>query len=162
MVDTDASVRRAERAVHLYSVMLRKIAFTYLKSIPDAEDVVQEVFIAYLRQAPEFTSDGHEKAWLIRVTVNKSIDYMKARRRRNHSELPEYLAELPDDEGHVLAAVLSLDPKYRLPVHLHYYEGYSIEEIAKILKTKPATIGTRLSRGRNLLKEILGGKSYEQ
>ena len=137
--------------------MLRKIAFTYVKSVPDAEDVVQDVFLAYLRSNTLFESEEHEKAWLIRATINRSRDLLRAHWFRFRQELPDNLSYMPTEQSEVLEAVLSLNIKYRLPVHLYYYEGYSIKEIAHILEEKPATIGTRLARGRSILKKTLGG-----
>jgi RNA polymerase sigma-70 factor (ECF subfamily) len=145
------------RVVSEYSKNIIRIAFTYVKNIPDAEDIAQEVFLTYFTKHPVFTEDEHEKAWLIRVTINKSKNYIKARWFKERNPLPEDLSYLPEEEDAVLAAVLEMEEKYRIPIHLHYYEGYSIQEIATLLHTKPATIGTRLARGRNLLKAKLGG-----
>lgn len=149
------------RVVKNYSNHIIRIAFTYVKNIADAQDVTQEVFLAYYMKKPKFRSEEHEKAWLIRVAINKSKNYVKARWFRERNPLPEDLSYLPKDEDMVLSEVLNLDEKYRLPIHLHYYEGYSVQEIAKLLHAKPATIGTRLARGRQLLKKQLGGMNYE-
>lgn len=151
-----------EKAVAKYSSSLRKIAFTYVCSVHDAEDIVQEVFLAYFRQAPSFENEEHEKAWLIRVTINKSHDLTKSGWFKNRLELPDDLSYIPEDESEVLEAVLSLGEKYRIPVHLYYYEGYSIEQIAKLLGIRPATIGTRLSRARTQLKKLIGGFDDEK
>lgn len=149
------------RVINKYSRHMIRIAFTYVKNIADAQDITQEVFLAYYMKKPKFVSEEHEKAWLIRVVINKSKNYVRARWFRERNPLPEDLSYLPKDEDMVLREVLSLDEKYRLPIHLHYYEGYSVQEIAKLLHTKPATIGTRLARGRQLLKKQLGGMDYE-
>lgn len=150
-----------ERVVVVYSLFLRKIAFTYVKSVHDAEDVVQDVFVAYIRQQPRFESQDHERSWLIRVTMNKSKDFVKSGWFKNRFEIPENLTYLQKEQTKVLEAVLGLEDKYRLPIHLHYYEGYSINEIAILLSIKPATIGTRLARGRKQIKKILGGDLFE-
>ncbi len=147
--------------------MLLKIAFTYTKSIQDAEDIVQDVFLTYLKKEPRFDGGENEKAWLIRVTINRSRDFIKSGWRKNKRELPDnYAAPLNSDIEYesqaLLDAVLALKEKYRLPIHFFYYEGYSIEKIAKIIRCKPATVGTRLSRGRQLLKKMLGGIYYEK
>lgn len=145
-----------KNAVTAHSKNLVRLAFTYTKSVQDAEDIVQEVFFTYLDKAPSFVDEAHEKAWLIRVTVNKCKD---ALRKRKSSPLPlsEDIVSLPPEERTVLFAVLELEDKYRLPLHLHYYEGYSIAEIAQILQANPATVGSWLQRGRALLKNQLGG-----
>ncbi|HNX15365.1 MAG TPA: sigma-70 family RNA polymerase sigma factor [Oscillospiraceae bacterium] len=145
------------QAVIRYSDNLRRLAFTYVKSVHSAEDIVQDVFLTYLQKAPEFESAEHEKAWLLRVTINKSRNMLKTGWFRSRFELTEEAAYLPPEQSQVLEAVMALAEKYRLPIHLYYYEGYSIEEIAKLLDTNPATVGTRLARARGLLKQSLGG-----
>jgi RNA polymerase sigma-70 factor (ECF subfamily) len=156
--EQDENIRRV---VTKYSNNIVRIAFAYAKNITDAQDIAQEVFFAYFKNQTVFTSEEHEKAWLIRVTINKSKNYIKARWFLDRNPLPENLSYLPEEENSVLEAVLNLDEKYRIPIHLHYYEGYSILEIAVLLHARPATIGTRLARGRNILKVKLGGFSYE-
>jgi len=157
--ELNESVRRA---LDRYSHSLIKIAFAYLKNMADAEEVAQDVFLAYLQKRPRFESGEHEKAWLIRTTINKSKNRLKAGWFRSRNPVPENLSYLPKEENEVLQAVLSLDKKYRIPIHLHYYEGYSIQEIAGILQAKPATVGTWLARGRLLLKEKMGGMEDEE
>lgn len=152
--ELNESVRKA---VVNYSDSLVKIAFAYLKNVADAEEVAQDVFLAYLQKSPVFESGEHEKAWLIRSTINKCKNLFKTGWFRSRNPIPDNLSYLPTDEYMVLQAVLSLDKKYRIPIHLHYYEGYSLEEIADILHTKPATVGTWLARGRNQLKGVIGG-----
>jgi RNA polymerase sigma-70 factor (ECF subfamily) len=71
--------------------------------------------------------------------------------------MPDIQDKTPQSEtSDLLNAVLSLDENYKIPIYLMYYEGYSIKEISQILKTNPATIGTRLKRGRDILKNKLG------
>jgi RNA polymerase sigma-70 factor (ECF subfamily) len=152
-----ADLRNAlKNAVTAHSKNLVRLAFTYTKNVQDAEDIVQEVFFTYLDKAPVFADEAHEKAWLIRVTANKCKD---ALRKRKSAPLPlsEDIVSLPKEERAALFAVLELEDKYRLPLHLHYYEGYSIAEIARILRANPATVGSWLQRGRALLKNQLGG-----
>ena len=145
-----------KHAVKTHSTSLVRLAFTYTRNVQDAEDIVQEVFFTYLEKAPAFVDEAHEKAWLIRVTANKCKD---ALRRRKNAPLPlnEDILSLPPEEHTLLSAVLELEDKYKLPLHLHYYEGYSIAEIARILQANPATVGSWLQRGRALLKNQLGG-----
>lgn len=145
-----------KHAVKTHSTSLVRLAFTYTRNVQDAEDIVQEVFFTYLEKAPAFVDEAHEKAWLIRVTVNKCKD---ALRKRKNAPLPlnEDILSLPPEEHTLLSAVLELEDKYKLPLHLHYYEGYSIAEIARILQANPATVGSWLQRGRALLKNQLGG-----
>lgn len=158
-LELNESVRRALKQ---YSHSLIKVAFAYLKNMADAEEVAQEVFLAYLQKRPVFASDEHEKAWLIRTAINKSKNMLRTGWFRSRNPVPENLSYLPEEENEVLQAVLALDGKYRIPIHLHYYEGYSIQEIAVILRAKPATVGTWLARGRLLLREKMGGLEDEE
>ena len=148
---------RLEVAIDKYSKTLVKLIFTYVKSLHEAEDIAQEVYLAYFEKSPSFESQEHEKAWLIRTAINKSKNYLKSGFFRSLNPIPEDLSYLPKEEEELIEAVLNLDLKYRTPIHLYYYEGYSINEIAEILKEKPSTISTRLSRGRKILKARLGG-----
>ncbi len=143
-----------QQAVSIHSTGLVRLAFTYTKNIQDAEDIVQEVFFTYLSKSPFFVDEAHEKSWLIRVTVNKCKDALR-RQKRAPLPLSEEIVSLPAEDRTLLLAVLSLDEKYRLPLHLHYYEGYSIAEIARILHANPATVGSWLQRGRAHLKRQL-------
>ncbi|WP_372631182.1 RNA polymerase sigma factor [Cohnella sp.] len=157
--ELNESVRRV---LDLYSQSLIKIAFAYLKNIADAEEVAQEVFLAYLQKRPAFENDEHEKAWLIRTAINKSKNMLKTGWFRSRNPVPENLSYLPEEENEILQAVLALDKKYRIPIHLHYFEGYTIQEIAVIMQAKPATVGTWLARGRFLLKKKIGGSENEE
>lgn len=149
-----------QKAVEKYSRTVLKIAFTYTKNVPDAEDIAQDVFLALFREKKDFRSEEHLKAWLIRVAVNKSKNHVKSSWFVKRKEMPEDLSYLPKEYNDILQAVLSLDEKYRLPIHLFYYEGYSIREISQILKMPSATVGTRLKRGREQLKDLLGKENY--
>ncbi|MBQ3107645.1 MAG: sigma-70 family RNA polymerase sigma factor [Firmicutes bacterium] len=155
--DLEKLNERVERAALQHSQELARLAFTYVKQTADAEDIVQDVFLAYLRTGPEFRDPEGEKAWLIRCTINRSKDVLKAGWFRNREPIPEDLSYLPKEEHKVLQEVLALDAKYRLPIHLYYYGGYSIKEIAAFLGEKETTIGSRLARGRRILHKKLGG-----
>lgn len=137
-----------------YSQSLLRIAFTRLKSTTEAEDVVQEVFLKLINKRPHFRDEEHEKAWLIRTTINASCDVLKSSFRKS-IPLEEDIKALPDEHSQLLFAVQSLPEKYSTVLHLYYYEGYNIKEIARILKLPAATVGTRLSRARAQLKLIL-------
>jgi len=149
--------QRIRRVVSTYSSSLVRLAFAYLRNQEDAEDVAQEVFLSYLRGAPAFEGAEHEKAWLIRVTINRCKNQLRSRWLRGRRPPPEDFAYLMEEESELLRAVMSLEDKYRLPIHLYYYEGYAIREIAQLLGDKPATVGTRLARGRELLRDRIGG-----
>ncbi len=144
------------RIVKQYSSMLLRIACTRLDSAADAEDAVQEVFLKLLDSRPVFRDAGHEKAWLIRTTLHRASDIRRKAERKNIplDELIQTAA--PKDEGAVLlAAVRALPEKYSAVIHLHYYEGYSIQEIAKLLGLPAGTVGVRLARGRERLRQML-------
>ncbi|NLG26219.1 MAG: sigma-70 family RNA polymerase sigma factor [Clostridiales bacterium] len=157
-MDTRERAERARRAVAQYAGGLVRLAFAYLRNLQDAEDAAQDALLAYLRAAPAFRDDEHEKAWLIRVTINRCKNQLKSAWFRGRRPLPADLPGPTEEEGELIRAVMALDEKYRLPIHLHYYEGYAIAEIARLLGAKPATIGTRLARGRALLRERMGGE----
>lgn len=151
----------AELAVHMYGHQVQSLAFVYLKNRCDAEDVAQDVFLTYYRKAPRFVSAEKEKAWLMKVTVNRCKSLLRAKYRQ---ELPltEDISYLPREESSVLTAVMELEEKYRVPVHLHYYEGYTLEEIAKLMHVRPGTVGNWLSRAREKLKAALKEDDYEE
>ena len=154
---------KIEDAVREYTQMVLNIAYTYTKNSQDAEDIAQDVFLSLYRNMWKIGSDEYMKAWLIRVTINKSKNHMKTAWIRKRSEMPNVQQDLPTNEtGDLLNAVLSLDVKYKIPIYLMYYEGYSIKEISEIVKIKPATIGTRLKRGREILKTLLGDDYFAE
>lgn len=157
MNDSHELNKNIQQAVLKYSSTIIRIAFTYVKNISDAEDIAQDVFLTCLQKNPVFESAEHEKAWLIRIAINKSKNHVKSGWFKNKNALPDDLSYLPKEEGEILQAVLQLEQKYRLPIHLYYYEGHSIKEIAEILHINSSTIGTRLARGRSLLKDKIGG-----
>ena len=143
------------RLVETYSPMLLRLACTRLENPADAEDVVQEVFLKLLTACPAFRDAEHEKAWLIRTTLHRAADLRKAASRRNVPLEEALLASAPEPEDQLLAAVRALPEKYGAVIHLHYYEGYSLKEIGKLLGLPAATVGTRLARGRERLRQSL-------
>ena len=144
-----------EKAVKTYSKSMLNAAYSLLGSVPDAEDAVQDAFVKYIQKAPAFRDVDHEKAWLLRVTINISKNMLKSKGRRYLPACEDIPYEQNNNE--VLQCVMSLEEKYRTIIHLYYYEDYSIKEIASILSLPRATVGTRLSRGRNILKTMLKG-----
>ena len=143
----------AERLVQTYSDLILRLSFTYLKNTEDAKDICQTVFLRLLEKPREFQSPEHERAWIIRTSVNVCKDQLKSSWRRTTVDLSAALdARAP---GSLWAAVALLPPKYRTVIYLYYYEGYSANEIAQMLGEKPATVATRLSRGRDKLRTQL-------
>lgn len=139
------------RIVKTYSNSLLKTAFAILQSTSDAEDAVQEAFLKLISKQPKFNDKEHEKAWLLRVTINISKNMLKASGRKN-LPITEDITYENDQPSEILNCVFALPERYRTVIHLYYYEGYSIKEIASILKLPSATVVTRLARARNLLK----------
>ncbi len=156
MIYSFASDEYIEQLVKTHSDSMLKAAYAVLKNRDDAEDAVQEAFMKLMEKQPDFTDDEHAKAWLLRVTINLSKNMLKASWRKNKSvsEETSYTENEPDG---VLFYVMKLEENYRTVIHLYYYEGYSIKEIASILKLPSATVGTRLKRGRVKLKKMLEG-----
>ncbi len=149
---TDEYIRHV---VTQYSRLLLRIAFTRLKSTADAEDAVQDVFLKLIKKRPDFRDEAHEKAWLIRATINRSCDMLRSLSRRDIPIDENLVSPPPEKHARLLPAVQSLPEKYSTVLHLYYYEGYSLREIAGILKLPAATVGTRLSRARAQVKLIL-------
>lgn len=141
-----------------YSKMIVRLAFTYTKSLCDAEDIAQDVFVSLIEKNKTFENSEHEKAWLIRVTVNKSKNFVKSSWVKKTVPIDEAMTKTSEEKSDdILEEVLKMPEKYRTVIHLFYYEGYSINEIAEILGKSTGTIGTWLSRGRKILKERLEG-----
>lgn len=155
---------QAEYLVYTYSDLILRLSYTYLKSTHDAEDICQTVFLKYLTAGQTFSDRAHERAWIIRTAVNACKDVLKSgwRTRTCDMEACAEVAAPEVQEDGVLAAVQSLPEKYRIPLYLHYYEGYKTHEIAQMLGERPATINTRIDRARGKLRTILGGNTCEQ
>ena len=155
------SEQETNRAIGLYADTVRRLCMIYLKNDADTEDIFQTVFLKYVLSSVAFEDEEHEKAWLIRVTINACKDLLKSFFRRHTvpiDELVELPAELPQDNREVLEAVLTLPKKYREVIYLHYYEEYTAPQISQILGKNVNTVYTLLTRARQLLKEKLGGE----
>ena len=149
-------------AMNAHGNTVYRLALCRMQSVPDAEDVYQDVFLRLLQQQEtEEWDDEHTKAWLIRATLNRCADLHRFRLRRPVLPLEEVPGmEVSDPVGEVAAlwaAVASLPVKLRTVVHLHYGEGYSTEELAAMLNIPAATVRTRLYRARERLRQLLGG-----
>lgn len=141
-----------------YQDNLYIIAFNVCKNAEDAKDVVQDTFIQYYSAKKEFDSEQHIRAWLIRVAINKAKNMNTAFWRKNRMSLEEYMENLEfetEESEELFETVMRLPEKYRIVIHLFYYEEYNIHEIADILKLSESNVKVRLSRGRLLLKEKL-------
>lgn len=150
-------------AIDRYGDMVRRICFMQLKNYADVEDVFQEVFLKYVLHTAPFESDAHERAWLIRVSINTCKDVLKSffkRRVRSIEDVDITSFTMQPEDGVVLDAVLRLPDKYKNVIYLHYYEGYTAVEIGAILQKNENTIYTWLSRAKKQLKESLGGDYF--
>ena len=130
------SQQQANNAIEKYADTVRRICMVHLKNEADTEDIFQTVFLKYLLNSVVFENDEHEKAWLIRVTINACKNLLKSFFRSKTVSLEEVLEQpaAPNQEYHdVMKAVLSLPEKYRDAIYLYYYEGYSAAQIGKIL-----------------------------
>lgn len=138
-----------------YGNMLYKIAFLYLGNASDTEDVLQDVFTKYLCGKYRFKNSEHEKAWFIRVTQNKCLDYLKKSGRKNEciDDVPVTATYKDEDlEQDVISKVIALPQKYKSAIILFYYNDYTVEEISKTLKISKSAVKKRLQRGRDILK----------
>jgi len=142
-----------EEAVNHFSDTVYRVAFNMLKNDADTQDVFQEVFLRFIKHSGKYESLEHAKAWIIRVTINCSHDFL--RKQRHHLELNaalEISSKDATDRG-MTHYIQGLDEKYRIVIHLFYYEQYKISEIADILKKNENTIKTWLARAKKILKE---------
>ena len=158
------SEQEMAEAIQRYGDTVRRLCMVHLKNYADTEDIFQTVFLKYALASASFDSREHEKAWLIRVTLNACKDLLKSvfrSRTVSLEELVEQPAQLSADHREVLEAVLSLPARYRDVVYLHYYEEYTAPEIARILGKNVNTVYTRLTRAKGLLREKLGGDGDE-
>lgn len=158
------SEQEVNRVIELYGDTVRRLCMIYLKNYADTEDIFQNVFLKYATSSVKFENDEHEKAWFIRVTINKCKDLLKSFFRNRTVSLDDIVEKpeaMPSDYREVLEAVLSLPQKYRNVVYLHYYEGYSAPQISHILGKNVNTVYTLLTRSKKMLREKLGGDEYE-
>ena len=147
-----------------YGNMLYKVAFVYLGNTDNAEDVLQDVFIAYLNSNKQFKNEEHRKAWLIRVTHNKCINLLKSPSRKS-TDIDEIQLSCEEEDRDakldVIKQINLLPTKYKSVIILHYYNDLSVDEIAKILKISKSAVKMRLKRAREALKIQLEDTTYE-
>ena len=145
-------------AAETYGNLLYRICLVSLGNSADAEDAVQDTFLKYMQKAPAFESGEHEKAWLIRVAVNTCRDIIKHRRPQVDIDTVQQSAPQPES-GEVMAALMSLPEKFRTVLVLHYVEGYSVAETAKIIGKSPSAVKMRLQKGRRLFEDAYSEES---
>ena len=161
----ESRVEQVSEMINRNSDMVYRLAFSMVKSVQDAEDVHQEVFIRYIRTNPLFESREHERAWFIRVTTNLCKNLWKSAWRQKMVSMDSleetqegnaYVQQSLNEEEELLVETVKRLPfKYRVVVHLFYYEEMSLEEIAQALNLKSSNVRTRLTRARKMLREWL-------
>ncbi len=150
----------ASKAFKEYSDMVYRLAFARVKNKFDADDILQDVFIRYMKSKQEVSDLEHAKALLIRITINCTKSLFLSNARKKAAPLDEFMSvDMPSRD--TLEAVLNLPMKYRTVIHLHYYCGYGIDELARILDTKPSTVKSQLHRARLKLKDYLEGDEFD-
>lgn len=149
---------RLEDVIPAYENTLYRAALAILGDPQEAEDVVQEAFLRLWERAPEFESPTHQRAWLLKVTVNACKSRLRSPWRRRTAPLLESYPAADPEEQAVLEVIQSLPPKDRAVLHLYYYEGYQTAEIAAMTGWREGTVRSRLARARDKLRELLKGE----
>lgn len=153
MLDNEQFTRLAER----YIDTVFRVALNYVRNSADAEDITQTVFEKLLGEKKPFEGNDHVRNWLIRVTVNECKRLLRSP-WRGHEPIEDYLTAVSfDNAAHwdLFRTVMGLPKKYRIVIYLHYYEGYSTQEIGQILRIPKNTVCSHLKRGRELLRKEL-------
>ena len=141
-----------------YAQSVYAAAFSVCGNVQDAQDVMQETFLEYHVTKKDFSSQEHVHAWLLRVAVNKAINLCRSAQHRRTLPLEDWAQtlEFPEPSDRKLfEEVMALPEKHRVVLHLYYYEGYSVREIAKLLRLGESAVKHRLAGGRAQLKEKL-------
>ena len=144
---------------HLKTVF--RVSLGYVKNIQDAEDITQNVFFKLYKKRDGFVSDEAVKAWLIRLAINESKDLLKSAWFKKRGELDESLVMPENVDLGLYEYIKQLKPIYRTVIYLYYYEGYSTNEIADIIKKPLSTVKMQLQRSRKYLKEILESEGFD-
>lgn len=138
-----------------YIDTIYRLALSRTKSHSYAEDITQDVFVKLMSANKKFETEEHLKAWLLRVTINLTKDLFASSWYKKSGELDEDVSYTPEEKSDVYYAVMNLPQKYRTVIHLHYYEGYSVDEIAKIVNATSGTVKSQLHRARQMLKDFM-------
>jgi RNA polymerase sigma-70 factor (ECF subfamily) len=156
-----------QEMIERYSDMIYRIALTHMRTREDAEDIYQEVFLIYLQKQQTFREEEHRKAWLIRTTLTccrralssswkkRNILTDDAGKNYDISDGEPFVSFESKEENEVYIAVRALPEKYRTVIYLFYFEQQSVQEISEILKRRPGTVRMQLTRGRELMKQML-------
>lgn len=144
-----------QRAVDGYGNSLYRLCTVMLKNREDAQDAVQDCFLRYITKAPVFADADHEKAWLLRVATNICNDMLRKRKHESFLTLDDIRnVSSSEDNAQILGLLVSLEEKYRIIIHLHYVEGYGVNELSAMLGITSSAAKKRLQRGRDKLREL--------
>ncbi|MCL2856923.1 MAG: sigma-70 family RNA polymerase sigma factor [Oscillospiraceae bacterium] len=155
---SNKSHQQMEEIVKQYQDKLLRTAIAIMGNKADAEDIVQEAFVRLFQKNPSFESAEHETAWLMRVAVNLCKSRLRSHWwKKTEPLLDAYPAET-EEQQNLMETVLSLPAKYRVVIHLFYYEGYSTREIANLTELSESTVRQQLTRARRMLKDYLEGE----
>ena len=149
-----------EQTMNDYGTMVYRLAYSQTRSVADAEDIYQDVFLRYFQKRPEFQSEEHRRAWLLRVTLNRARTIFRSAWFRHTVPLDERVAFSEPEERKLDEALARLSGKDREVLHLYYYEELSVREIGELLGRKESTVRTQLTRARRRLAEIMKGEAY--
>lgn len=144
-----------KEVVEIYSSMIFRVSYCILGNRDDAEDAVQETLLRYLTKSPEFSSEEHRKAWLIKVSANISKNMMMFRLRREAVSIDEVKSiGIHENDYEIFELIMNLPAKYKIVMTLYYIEGYKSKEIAEIIDISEEAVRKRLQKGREMLKKI--------
>ena len=146
-----------EDAIRRHGTAVYRLAYAYMRSPHDADDVFQDVFLRYAEKAPAFRDDEHRRAWLLRVTINRCRSLYRTAwwKRIVPLEHASGLSTLPPEDPVLTEELDRLPAKYRTVIHLSCHEGLDTQEIATLLGVKPVSVRSQLSRARTMLTELL-------
>jgi RNA polymerase sigma-70 factor (ECF subfamily) len=144
----EETIKRTENQLYRFAVAI-------MGNIEDAQDIVQDTYVKLIEKQPRFTDEAHEIGWLMLVTKNLCKSRLRSFHRRNSVELTDIYTVDDSEQRELIELVQSLPVKYKIVIHLYYYEGYSTKEIAKITKQKESTVRQQMTRARELLKKYL-------
>lgn len=147
-------------ANHVY-----RVCYMFMKNSSEAEDALQDTFLRAMEKAPPFKGEGHEKGWFIVTASNickNKLKYWFRKKRTGDNDRLEQIKHQDQYEFEVFDEILNLPVKYKTPIYLYYYEGYSSVEIAELQRMKEATVRSQLARGREMLRKTLGGEECEK
>lgn len=153
----------AEELLDRYSDMVYRIAFARAGNVHDAQDITQEVFLRYIKAGLSYSDEEHRKAWLIRVAINTGNSFLKSAWFRHRAEFTEAAdkTEAMPEQSELSCAVAELPEKYRVAIHLFYFEELSMKEMCGVLGISEGAVKSRLHRAREMLKTKLKEAEYE-